>query len=556
MKGTPKPRIERSSNEVATSVAGVVAIREEAVGGHTAFQSQARGQYLENQKARLREWIGIAQDKEKQFFEDFRLSGTPKKCLEELQRRISVLRENGMGLTNHTKEILDEIMQETAGMYANFSSEELIEPLTELFNRSTNIIVKENETAINKAVSPSVGALLNQVIEGLTLPGMRIDLKGFKETKAPLGEKGGSILNNSLRIVYEGQDKNKKPKIKVEVEEGVDKLHLGGMKKKIVAVIEEFNKQNSGNEIELRQASLPPEFYTKLKQIILKYTIGGNQIKNAVSYQFDTNINKYDIRKGYSTLAGFLGELEANVFLSILCGQANVVPTGALVRTGNYLKGKAVTIDSVINGYYGFQIKNYVIRDETISFDGKNKEAGVLLGERMELEDIMSLFSAYQYNQPIETAQQSYQSLYKNISSIATNSNFLNEIFSTRVDKLIGLSNQNSAENDSAFKSAVMNGQSGPNFNSFFYITGRIVPASSIFQSILDNLDDLTRPSAAIAVNSTLAAKAQSDGMRYQKNSPTNKNVPTRIAAANKIRINWEVRMNLRDVINKAMYEV
>lgn len=97
-------------------------------------------------------------------------------------------------------------------------------------------------------------------------------------------------------------------------------------------------------------------------------------------------------------MAGFLGELEANVFLSILCGQANVVPTGALVRTGNYLKGKAVTIDSVINGYYGFQIKNYVIRDETISFDGKNKEAGVLLGERMELEDIMSLFSAYQYN--------------------------------------------------------------------------------------------------------------------------------------------------------------
>lgn len=551
-----KPRITRSSEEVATSVAGVVTIREEAIGGHTANQPQARIQYLEDQKSRLREWINIAEQKEREFFSDFNLSGSPKECLKELQRRIDMLREKGLGLTNHTKEILDEIMTETAGMYGGFSSEELLGPLTELFNRSTGIILKDNQQTIDKAVSETAGALLNQAINGLTFPGGKVTLKGFKETKVNLGEKGGSLLNNSLKIIYKGQDKNNKPIFKVEIEEGVDKLHLGSMKKKIVAVIEEFNKQNSENEINLPQGHLPPEFYTKLKQIILRHVRGGNLVKNAVAYQFDVNINNYDIRKGYATLAGFLGEIEANVFLSILCGQANVMPTGNLVRTGRYLKGKEVTIDAVINGYYGFQIKNYTIKNDSISFDGKGKEAGVLLGERMELREIMSLFSAYQYNQPLDTAPSSYQSLYNNISSTVTNTDFLNDIFQTRVDKLIGLSNQNSAENDNAFKSVITNGQSGPNFNSFFYITGKIVPASAIFQSILRNLDTSLKPSAALTTNVSLSSGASSDGMRYKKNSPTNKNVPSRISAANKIRINWEVRMNLREIIDNAIYKI
>lgn len=62
-------------------------------------------------------------------------------------------------------------------------------------------------------------------------------------------------------------------------------------------------------------------------------------------------INRYDVYNDKNSLKGFLGELSFNAIMSLLLDNAAITPTGNLKRTGQFFKGKSVTIDSVINGY-------------------------------------------------------------------------------------------------------------------------------------------------------------------------------------------------------------
>ena len=99
----------------------------------------------------------------------------------------------------------------------------------------------------------------------------------------------------------------------------------------------------------------------------------------------------------------------------------------------------------MILGAYGFQIKNYTIKEGILEFKDSNKQIGVLLRDRAEvesslLETLINFFASWSYNQVnnnYKNAQKEYGPTFARFESLAPG---VEEVLKMHLDKIMGIS--------------------------------------------------------------------------------------------------------------------
>lgn len=484
--------------------------------------------YISQQIIKLKIKAEEARQSEEQFYTDMNLNlGSYSKNLKELQDRITRIRSSGLeNLTDHSGVIIKEAL----GIQSYISSSQFLDPITKLINDRAEYIVQQNPQIGEATVQLTAGMVLDVLSKGINKGDFKTDasIKGFSS-------RPNTRFNTTLIIE---RDQNNPGKFIVR-EADSNNFHIPSDDKKAI------RKMLEALNIETPQAK--ENFYEGLEKIISTY-VHGEQARKAIQFQFRKNIDKYDVVKKPENIAGFLGEIEFNAIMAILCGNPYMAnPTGNLRRTGQYFKGAEVSVDAVVKAC-GFQIKNFSLKGEQITFEAEDKRAGDLFGQRMELTEMVDLISAYQYNRPIEGAQNGYSSLYKKVSNFVKGD--IQSVFRANADKLIGLSNENYNEfTDDPFES--IGGVRGGK-NTFFYVKGKLVPASGIYQGLIKSLQG-KRNSLKTISSAMTSISSPTDTYKYENMEQALNDNTSRKAAANEIRVSWEVMMDLGKVVNEAL---
>lgn len=502
--------------------------------------------YLDRWVTELRARAKAAEVREEKFFNTLQLRGSNGPAnLKILQERIDTIRASDLdNLDIYAEEIYQKLQGITGG---GIDSDALIEPISNLINQNRGIILEDNKYEFMESID--VSTLLSQLVKvsntqkGTQLSDFRINTKIDKEDSS---KNRKTKLNSQIVVTYTTNG------FKVE-KANVDssgEIHIGQYtKQSILKLLKAYGQDTSNIEGDTNT------FKNKLKTIILSY-VTNPKAKEAIIKQFNM-INRYDVYNNKNSLKGFLGELSFNAIMSLLLDNAAITPTGNLKRTGQFFKGKSVTIDSVINGY-GFQIKNYSLNSKTVTFDGINKEAGSLFGNRMEIQDLVDLMSAYQYNQPLEQdpgrekALASYRGLYGQIAKYIKDDLVI--ALETHTDKLIGLSNENYSSNGEFSELRNIIGNANEGINSFFYISGTLVPASSIYTSMADMLDQIKGKDKSRLISGAEVSVSEPEGSpRYSSAEDALSSGVSRFSVANKIKVNWHIKMDLGQLLTKAI---
>ena len=496
--------------------------------GLTGSKYTTKEDYISQQIIQLKAKAEEARQSEEQFYVDMNLNlGSYNKNLKELQDRITRIRSSGLGnLTDHSGVIIKQALE----IQSYIPSSHFLEPITKLINERAEYIIEKNPQIGDTALQITAGMVLDILSKGINNKDFKTDIsvKGFSS-------KPTTKFNTTLSIEHDLRNPGKF----VVREVDSNNFHIPSKDKKIIKQMLE------ALGVEAPQAK--ENFCEEIEKIILTY-VHGEQARKAIQFQFRKNIDKYDIIKKPENIAGFLGEIEFNAIMAILCGNPYMAnPTGNLKRTGQYFKGTEVTVDSVVKAC-GFQIKNFSLKGEQITFEAEDKRAGELFGQRMELTEMVDLISAYQYNRPINNAQNGYPSLYKKISNFVKGD--IQSIFRANADKLIGLSNENYNEStDDPFKS--IGGVRGGK-NTFFYVKGRLVPASGIYQGLIKSLQ--SKRNSLKTISSVMTSiSSPTDTYKYKNIEQALNDNTSRKSAANEIRISWKVMMDLGKVVNEAL---
>lgn len=216
----------------------------------------------------------------------------------------------------------------------------------------------------------------------------------------------------------------------------------------------------------------------------LKKNIKNQELRNCVLYQFDNNLDKYAINRSRAGVQGFLGEVKANAFFHYLTGNPSVsIPSGLTLNE----RTKEIPIDVVVEGF-GFQIKNYTIKEGEVTFSYK-QGADSFVRSRMAadgyLADILvAFFGSYTYNKPVAGADAYDSQIYERFRKALSGENDrITDIIDLYLDDIIKVSSIFSSPNSDLFKDRKRW------YNTFFLIGSVLVPASKIVWAIREELE-------------------------------------------------------------------
>jgi hypothetical protein len=118
----------------------------------------------------------------------------------------------------------------------------------------------------------------------------------------------------------------------------------------------------------------------------------------------DKEADNIEISRSYAGLKGFLGEVRALAILGHFFGLKQIQGTGPLKEVASK---QSIAVDTLLKlgiKHYGFQIKNYTLKANSITFD-RTLNAVDFVNDRLcasgDLQSILlAFFGSYQYNQP------------------------------------------------------------------------------------------------------------------------------------------------------------
>lgn len=450
---------------------------------------------------------------EMQFFNQLRLVGSPRQCLDELQRRINSWNASGAG--NLINGNVNNIIQRLMGLFSSVDIEELGQKYgDELIQQQIfkEIALEDGEEDINKM-------LVNfaQWVASASGKGTRGSVK--------MGEDGEAVFTGILQYIEIIKNENGKFKL-------VFKGNISNTYKVRLASI--FNKmvEDEEKKIGIRSADYNTMKSEIASQILSMSGVGGD-IAFYLRHEIEQRFFQYGYAQNPLVIKGFLGEVYWNGFFSYLMQTpGSTVPTGVVKDQS----GKSITIDMVVKGF-GFQIKNYNIdaRGE-VTFHGA-MGAGNLIVNRAQItpsDALLYLFGTWAYNQPVEGATPEYQATYSEIENIVQKSS---AVFQMYADRIIGLDKEFAAKKNKLG----LYQQENLYYNSFFLINTKIVPGSSIIQAMIDSM------------------QSQKPDIRFEAEyfKPTSGLWPnpapaSAYAAAQLAGVTYEVHMNVDNIIQLA----
>lgn len=263
---------------------------------------------------------------------------------------------------------------------------------------------------------------------------------------------------------------------------------------------------------------------------------------------------QFDLNRSISSVVGYLGEIRAVAMLKQLTKGAKDISTRGTGNLRDAIKGQEIPIDIVCAGH-GFQIKNYSIKNNAVTFSNETKVPH-MLSSRMNfsgsLYDILiSLFGVYQYNQPFYQSTNTkkrtwppkdldlYTELYSEIYD-GSDSLFyeLKPLFDSRIPYMLKIADTFSVKGDENFFSEAVY------FNTFYWINKKLIPSSYILEQLIEQLRN--RSDAMFTTVYALTKPVR--GFTYQK-QPKQAGRGTMFDAANQLRMSYDITIDLSKIL-------
>lgn len=449
----------------------------------------SEGEYSDSLFARLRDIQAKVLEKERQFYEDLNLNPkNPEFALEIFQESLDVFLSNPL-----TKALSSggRVMQEIESKYyfslETRTDQELIEQLTSVIsNEEWEDLLKNSE---------------DMALQGF-IQELNKDTRKLGHNFRLTNKVGAKFTDTSLTAAIRVYIRHRKNKITSSIiyEGDSDKILSKKMRSTLKKVLDNYNKTQDEEEKKIKKSIMEISKETLIDEIIQScqevndgLIISQGELSNLIKTKASTG--EIFINRSKSAIIGFLGELQAGLFLSSLgikndSKAANVVYTGAM----RYIEGRTgqeIITDIAVKGY-GFQIKSY-IKSSNFTVSG-TLQGNNFINNRFRISDeslkqaFINLFGVYQYNRPFPTEGRSEESqssinayqteVYDTIEPIFKTTK---PILDTYIDNALGISDEVS-KSDLTFMNEKIY------FNTFFLISGKIVPASKILYGIINKL--------------------------------------------------------------------
>lgn len=477
------------------------------------------GKIFDTRISELETLRNVLLDLEQKFFQEILGSSTgdPSIDIKILQNKVDEW--NKSGASNLVNGGITNIILKIQKLFNGINLEELVEAYkNELI---VSEIFKDMATDEGEDIIETVRKYLNEVLRTID------DGKSAKFSKHTFSKK--------IKI------EKKNEKIQLSFSEDISE----GYKKRMANIFNSVS-QKMGRGIQSFEdegfdiKKDPKNFAIAITEILQEEGITGAPL-NYLSTEIYTNLKAYALSKNFAVTKGFLGEVYWASFFNFLAnGKARVIPTGNIKN----VLGQSIPIDLILRDF-GFQVKMYNIKNGKINLglkDGSTRLLGNFIVDRAEVspsEALLLFFGAYGYNQPIEDASSEYVQLY---GSFQEYFGIVDQIFQTHIDKIIGI--------DKGFKQRVNNEaervfkDEKNYYNSFFLINDKIVPSSNIVQGIIEGFRE---SEARAKFKGNYSVKETDSNNLWPNKQPKNL-----VAAANMSQINYEIMINVEDILRKA----
>lgn len=455
--------------------------------------SQHENKFISDRVLELQDLRQTALIIEENFFNDFGITGPPRKRLEEFQRRLDTVFINS-GIDNLIKQ----------NFYKTFMADPSINSAIENNTVSaTKALIEEHSEYLLSdelimSATDKMGVIdrLNELLDNLVLNENNKENKIIAKIK--VSNKGKerashfSKMNNiglSRYIVGTQLDeKTMKWKIDFSQDQGNDLLEIGrldtGVRDKILALLD--------NKAHIENLNDRYSFRNYVNNIIR------NNINAELLPYIEIELQKtkdYTLTRNENTLKGYVEEVCMNAAFSYLT-QNNEKAKRILKRTlptgsARDLETKQqIPIDMLLKNY-GFQIKSWNLNGAR--HEEQNKmSAGNFVTSNLQLSEndiLIKLFGTYQFNQWYSEGFDEMEGYLSDIMDPEITP--LNEIFNSYLDRIIRL-NKTFSTDIEGFTSKQMYS------NTFYLVNGKLIPGSEILLAMINAFNNFKYDSSVL----------------------------------------------------------
>ena len=426
------------------------------------------------------------------------------------------------------------------------------------FPISTNMTeaVDELELMINNLQNDNSGLfeeLINAVTDDFQTKVLDTIRQYFKQKGFTQGRKGTFRFTGSggkkvglARLTF------KKDKNKVNVSyDGDIKLSSGLLQKIRQAAIMIQEKTHKGKQLVTDKFPNKESFKEDVIKRTLEQTSGDTRI--LLRSVLDKEADNIDITRSYAGLKGFLGEVRALAILAHFFGLKQIQGTGPLKEVTSK---QSIAVDTLLKlgvKHYGFQVKNYTLKENSVTFD-RTLNAVDFVNDRLcvtgDLQSILlAFFGSYQFNQPFvdknlrKRFENSWMSVpeYEEVIYNNFQQSFaaMQDLFDSRLGSILRIGRNFSVENHPVF------GKEDMYYNTFFFIEKEIVPSSRILRGIKESIQTNLQDAVKIRYELSNPTSSPTFEEHYNKAHP-GENL---LAAASKPKVSYTITLDISKLV-------
>ena len=475
--------------------------------------------FIQDQINRLETIKGIVETQEKQFY---KMLGVNENNVTE-------------GLRHFQRLINDTINNSGIKYLINFEESDLASVSSQINNK---VIINSFDKFFGAELrDPAISGAIKEAVTkgGDTVEAFVRALKGGEQRFNFIGGEGKAKKGLARYIAEAKWSEKEDPHFSIRLAEDIPQKYVKRLQEQYQVDFPELNQENillSNIKAYVERVVTDPE----MKRFIV------NELITKYSERFNVN-------RSSGSIKGILGELAYN---AILYKITKVFPnaTGAVRKIVTEGKGQEIPIDIMLKNF-GFQVKNYQIINNEVSFGHKKENDVMGMGNfiinRLRPKEgikkiLVELFGSLQYNQIYKDSAK-FAPVRAELESVV-GSEDIEKIFESYADNIIKLSDKFQA-NDSFF------GKERTYYNTFFLIRDKVVPSSAILKALIRQLRRLTNNTKRVITSSfTIQGKPKSDGIRYPEKKQSSIDA---LDTANNIKINYSISLNLENILSEAM---
>lgn len=431
--------------------------------------------------------------------------------------------------------------------------EEAVDDLEALLN-STLLEDKEFQAELINAADGSIQELILEKVRETFRQIEFVDEKTSKTRKTRLRFKGTGGQNVGIaKLAFERIGNE----LKVKSTEGI--IITRPLLEKIRNVAEMIQKKDKRGKQHINDAFRNAEAF---RSDVIDYLRSTHRVPERVLKH--AGAGEIAITRSYAGLKGFLGEVRSIAILYELFGE-KILNSNFIRGTGALTFNKQeIPIDTVIKlgiNQFGFQVKNFTLEEDRVTFRGKHRSAYSFIKDRLALtgtfqEIMIAFFSSYQFNQPFTdphlqeifsnhwlTIEQYKNYIYDNFEKMMY-SDYFKSILDSRLGNILRVGME--------FETKEVFGTRNMYYNTFFLIGEEYIPSSTILTNIKNTLikDQETKAYWNTSYDFSKPSSSPILQESYQKGGKVPENL---IEASKKPKVAYEIVLDVKALVEEAL---